>query len=224
MALITLDTITKQYTVGTQKIDALRGITLTIDKGEFTVFAGPSGSGKTTLLNIIGMLDCKTSGTYTLNEEAIDATDFDVLAEKRGHSIGFIFQNFNLMKNLSVAENVELPIAITGKVTPATKVRVHDLIDAVGLSAYRNHKPDELSGGQQQRVAIARALITNPAIILADEPTANLDSQTARSIIELMQRFNKEYSITFLFSTHDARLIDKARKVVELVDGRVKKR
>ena len=221
MSLIQLDDVTKEYYVGKQTIKALAGVNLSIEQGEFMVIAGPSGSGKTTLLNIIGMLDCKTSGGYSLDGKEINETDFDKLAWKRNKYIGFIFQNFNLFKILSVIENIEMPLLISRNHTSVSSSTIDDLIRAVGLEAYRNQKPDELSGGQQQRVAIARALITQPLIILADEPTANLDSHTAASIIALMQKINRERKVTFLFSTHDNRLIAQAHRVVELRDGKV---
>ncbi|MBN1980842.1 MAG: ABC transporter ATP-binding protein [Chitinivibrionales bacterium] len=219
MPLIQLSEVHKEYHVGKQTIKALAGVNLSIERGEFTVIAGPSGSGKTTLLNIIGMLDCKTTGHYYLDGTAIEEPDFDKLAWKRNTYIGFIFQNFNLMKLLNVTENIEMPLLISNNHKSVSKSMIDDLIRAVGLDAYRNQKPDELSGGQQQRIAIARALITQPLIVLADEPTANLDSHTATSIIELMQEINRQRKITFLFSTHDNRLISQARRVVELRDG-----
>jgi putative ABC transport system ATP-binding protein len=219
--MIELNGVEKEYYVGKQTIKALSGVNLSIEQGEFTVISGPSGSGKTTLLNIIGMLDCRTRGEYSLDGSPIRETDFDLLAEKRNSHIGFIFQNFNLMKILSVMENVEMPLLISRNRKSVSRDMVDNLIRAVGLDAYRDQRPDELSGGQQQRVAIARALITQPRIVLADEPTANLDSQTAASIIELMQQINREREVTFLFSTHDSRLIARARRHVELCDGKV---
>jgi putative ABC transport system ATP-binding protein len=219
MSLIQLHEIVKEFQVGKQVVKALSGVNLSIERGEFTVIAGPSGSGKTTLLNIIGMLDCKTRGEYTLDGDPINETDFDLLADRRNRSIGFIFQNFNLIKTLTVSENVQMPLLISRNHRSISGAMVDDLIRSVGLDAYRLQRPDELSGGQQQRVAIARALITQPLIVLADEPTANLDSHTAGAIIDLMLRINQQRNVTFIFSTHDNRLIAKARRVVELRDG-----
>jgi putative ABC transport system ATP-binding protein len=221
--LLELKAITKDYLLGKTKVSALRGVDLEVSAGEFTVVTGPSGSGKTTLLNIIGCLDRATSGSYTLDGEEVGDRDFDALAEVRNRKIGFIFQSFNLIPVLNVAENIEFPCMVRkdseGKV--ALRQRVVALAAAVGLEPYLHHKPDELSGGQRQRVAIARALITEPRLVLADEPTANLDSATSEQILDLMLRLNREKGVTFLFSTHDPRVVRHARRALHIQDGKM---
>ena len=219
MALLRLDGIEKYYELGKTTVTALRGVTLSVEAGEFTVVMGPSGSGKTTLLNIIGCLDKPTAGTYVLDGEAIGARDFNDLAEIRDRKIGFIFQNFNLIPVLSVRENIEFPCVIRGEGGAALGARVEAIAADVGLTEFLHHKPDELSGGQRQRVAIARALITGPQLVLADEPTANLDSVTSDQIINLMLALNRDKGVTFLFSTHDPRVMEHARRVVSIRDG-----
>jgi putative ABC transport system ATP-binding protein len=213
--------VTKSYELGKTTVVALRGVDLSIHSGEFTVVTGPSGSGKTTLLNIIGCLDRATSGTYRLDGEDVSSRDFDDLAEVRNHKIGFIFQSFNLIPVLDVAENIEFPCVVRKHPEPAKKLRerVLQLAEDVGLKQFLHHKPDELSGGQRQRVAIARALITEPKLVLADEPTANLDSGTSDQIIQLMLKLNREKGVTFLFSTHDPRVVQHARRALQIHDG-----
>jgi putative ABC transport system ATP-binding protein len=215
--------ITKHYQLGKTEVVALRGVDLTIDEGEFTVVTGPSGSGKTTLLNIIGCLDRATKGRYVLDGVDVSNRDFDDLAGVRNEKIGFIFQNFNLIPVLDVAENIEFPLAVRKNAEAPTEMRkrVKALAEAVGLDTYLHHKPDELSGGQRQRVAIARALITQPRLVLADEPTANLDSKTSDQIIDLMLALNKHEAVTFLFSTHDPRVVSHARRAMQISDGRM---
>ncbi|MBK7857552.1 MAG: ABC transporter ATP-binding protein [Archangiaceae bacterium] len=223
MSLIDLKGIEKHYELGKTTVTALRGVDLTVDKGEFTVVTGPSGSGKTTLLNIIGCLDRASKGTYVLDGTDVSDRDFDDLAEVRNQKIGFIFQSFNLIPVLDVAENIEFPCAVRKNPEDAGKLRarVNQLAKRVGLEPYLHHKPDELSGGQRQRVAIARALITEPRLVLADEPTANLDSTTSESIIDLMLELNKEQGVTFLFSTHDPRVVKHAKRALHIQDGRI---
>ena len=223
MSLLMLKGITKEYVLGAARVPALRGIDLTVEPGEFTVLMGPSGSGKSTLLNIIGCLDRPTSGTYALEGESIGERDFDALADVRNRKIGFIFQAFNLIPVLNVLENIEFPCLLGRRREPAPDLRrrVLGLAEAVGLASHLAHRPDELSGGQRQRVAIARALITAPDLVLADEPTANLDSVTSAQIVELMQRLNAERGTTFLFSTHDPRVTERARRVIRMEDGRI---
>jgi putative ABC transport system ATP-binding protein len=220
-ALLELKGITKDYMLGKTQVSALRGIDLTVSAGEFTVVTGPSGSGKTTLLNIIGCLDRATTGSYRLDGEDVSQRDFDDLAEVRNKKIGFIFQSFNLIPVLSVAENIELPWVVQphheGKA--ALRKRVEALAEAVGLKPYLNHRPDELSGGQRQRVAIARALISEPRLVLADEPTANLDSKNSNQILDLMLDLNRTKGVTFLFSTHDPRVEAHARRSLHIKDG-----
>jgi len=221
--LIKLNGITKSYQLGKTEVVALRGVDLTVDVGEFTVVTGPSGSGKTTLLNIIGCLDRATQGQYTLDGVDVSQRDFDELAGVRNEKIGFIFQNFNLIPVLDVAENIEFPLAVrkNAESPKALRKRVLELTQEVGLDKFLHHKPDELSGGQRQRVAIARALITSPRLVLADEPTANLDSQTSDQIIDLMLELNKHEGVTFLFSTHDPRVVKHARRALQISDGKM---
>jgi putative ABC transport system ATP-binding protein len=221
--LIELKGITKDYLLGKTKVSALRGVDLSMGAGEFTVVTGPSGSGKTTLLNIIGCLDRATQGSYQLDGEEVGDRDFDALAEVRNRKIGFIFQSFNLIPVLNVAENIEFPCVVRkdAESKAVLRRRVEALAQAVGLEPYLHHKPDELSGGQRQRVAIARALITQPQLVLADEPTANLDSATSEQIIDLMLALNREKGVTFLFSTHDPRVVAHARRALRIHDGRM---
>lgn len=221
--LIELSGIKKSYQLGLTEVVALRGVDLTVDVGEFTVVTGPSGSGKTTLLNIIGCLDRASAGTYVLDGIDVSNRDFDDLADVRNQKIGFIFQNFNLIPVLNVAENIEFPCSVRpgGEDAATLRARVEQLAEEVGLKQYLHHKPDELSGGQRQRVAIARALITRPRLVLADEPTANLDSKTSDQIIDLMLELNKLEGVTFLFSTHDPRVVKHARRALQISDGQM---
>jgi putative ABC transport system ATP-binding protein len=221
--LLELKAITKDYLLGKTRVSALRGVDLEVSAGEFTVVMGPSGSGKTTLLNIIGCLDRATSGAYRLDGEEVGDRDFDALADVRNRKIGFIFQSFNLIPVLNVAENIEFPCMVRKDVEgkAVLRQRVEALAEAVGLKPYLHHKPDELSGGQRQRVAIARALITEPRLVLADEPTANLDSATSEQILDLMLKLNREKGVTFLFSTHDPRVVAHARRVLHIQDGKM---
>jgi putative ABC transport system ATP-binding protein len=221
--LIALTGITKNYQLGKTQVVALRGVDLTVDIGEFTVVTGPSGSGKTTLLNIIGCLDRASAGRYVLDGVDVSNRDFDDLAGVRNERIGFIFQNFNLIPVLDVAENIEFPVAVRkhGEAAALLRARVVELARSVGLDKFLHHKPDELSGGQRQRVAIARALITQPRLVLADEPTANLDSDTSDQIINLMLELNRNQGVTFLFSTHDPRVVRHARRALQISDGRM---
>jgi putative ABC transport system ATP-binding protein len=221
--LIELSGIKKSYQLGLTQVVALRGVDLTIDVGEFTVVTGPSGSGKTTLLNIIGCLDRASAGKYVLDGIDVSNRDFDDLADVRNQKIGFIFQNFNLIPVLNVAENIEFPCAVRsgGEDPKVLRARVEKLAEAVGLKDHLHHKPDELSGGQRQRVAIARALITTPRLVLADEPTANLDSKTSDQIVDLMLELNREQGVTFLFSTHDPRVVRHARRALQILDGQM---
>ena len=223
MSLIELTEIAKTYDLGGMPVPALRGINLVVDKGEFTVITGPSGSGKSTLLHIIGCLDQPTSGTYLLDGHVIHGRDLDELASVRNTKIGFIFQSFNLVPVLDVIENIELPCLIGPHPLPAAEARARAmaLVGRVGLASVVSHRPDQLSGGQRQRVAIARALVMQPALVLADEPTANLDSVTSQQIIDLMLTLNRDDGVTFLFSTHDHRVEQHARRVVAISDGQL---
>ncbi len=221
--LIELKDLKKSYQLGQTEVVALRGVNLVVDVGEFTVVTGPSGSGKTTLLNIIGCLDRASSGSYVLDGLDVSNRDFDDLADVRNQKIGFIFQSFNLIPVLDVAENIEFPCAVrtNGEAPQVLRARVERLAEAVGLKDYLKHKPDELSGGQRQRVAIARALITTPRLVLADEPTANLDSKTSEQIIDLMLALNRDHGVTFLFSTHDPRVVKHAQRALQIQDGQM---
>jgi putative ABC transport system ATP-binding protein len=221
--LLSMKDITKTYDLGKTRVPALQGVNLTLAKGEFTVIMGPSGSGKSTLLNIVGCLDRPTTGHYLFKDTDVGAHDFDELAGLRNQNIGFIFQSFNLIPVLDVVENIEFPCLMRKQreLSASLRRRVCALAEEVGLGPYLKHRPDELSGGQRQRVAIARALITNPELVLADEPTANLDSTTSQQIISIMQGLNEEKGVTFLFSTHDPRVTKHAKRVVQVADGKI---
>jgi putative ABC transport system ATP-binding protein len=221
--LVSMTDVTKIYDLGKTRVPALQGVNLRIAKGEFTVIMGPSGSGKSTLLNIVGCLDRPTAGSYRFKDVDVSDRDFDKLAGLRNENIGFIFQSFNLIPVLDVVENIEFPCLMRKQRESASSLRrrVHALAEEVGLTPYLKHRPDELSGGQRQRVAIARALITTPELVLADEPTANLDSKTSEQIIAIMQRLNQEKGVTFLFSTHDPRVTQHAKRVLHVADGQI---
>jgi len=220
--LIHMIGITKQYTIGGSLIHALKGIDLTIQKGEFVSVWGPSGSGKTTLLNLIGAIDTPSSGQFLFNGTEIVSLSDNQKAELRNQSIGFIFQQFNLVPVLSALENVMLPLQIRGISHAEAKKTAAKRLDQVELSSFVTHRPDKLSGGQQQRVAIARALVTNPYLVIADEPTANLDSKTAMKIVSLMRDLNRKEKTTFIFSTHDQRLLDSVYRLIHLEDGLIR--
>ncbi len=214
--------IKKVYQKGAVFVEALRGIDLEIEKGEFLSVMGPSGSGKTTLLNIIGCLDVPTDGEVIYDGTALKNLKEDELSEYRKKNIGFIFQSYNLIPVLTVKENIELPMIIEKKLSPEEREkRVMTLIERVGLKGMENRYPRELSGGQEQRVAIARALVKNPLLILADEPTANLDSVTAEEVIEIMREMNEVEKTTFIFSTHDPRVEKHAKRLIILRDGQI---
>lgn len=217
MEVAKLTEVTRVYTVGEVETHALRGIDLNIGEGEFTTLVGPSGSGKTTLLQLIGCLDKPTTGKVFINGQDATVMNRNQRADLRKGTIGFIFQFFALVPTLTAYENVELPLLLSGNRNH--KARVIELLDAVDLSDRATHRPDQLSGGQQQRVAVARALATNPSMILADEPTANLDTENGEQVMEIMAKLNKETNTTFVFATHDPRVIKYARRVVTLVDG-----
>jgi len=221
MALIEINSVTKDYLLGQTVVHALRGITLEIKEGEFIAIWGPSGSGKTTLLNLVGAIDEPTSGQVRFEGQVLSTFTDDQRSELRNRSIGFIFQGFNLVPVLSALENVMLPLQIRGLSGKEAFGRAMDRLEQVGLSDYSNNRPDKLSGGQQQRVSIARALVTNPLLVIADEPTANLDSDTAMKILGLMRLLNSEERTTFVFSTHDQRLLSNVDRLVRLEDGLV---
>ncbi|WP_265941736.1 ABC transporter ATP-binding protein [Dechloromonas sp. A34] len=222
-SVVRIERVFKEYLLGEQIVQALNDITLAIEPGVFLAIAGPSGSGKTTMLNLIGCIDRPTSGNIYINEENVSQKSANELADLRAHSIGFIFQSFNLLPVLSAAENVEYPLLRRNDVSPADrKRRVDYFLDIVGLSKYANNRPNQLSGGQRQRVAIARALAVKPAIVLADEPTANLDKATGIEILKLMKKINEHLGTTFIFSTHDQKVIDHANRLVKVEDGTIK--
>ena len=215
--MIELAKVSKIYYMGKIKVQALNNISLKINTGEFITLKGPSGSGKTTLLNVIGALDIPDSGTIKFNNNDISLYNHKQRTVFRAKNLGFIFQNYNLIPELNVYENIEIPLLITKD--KHRKKKILEAIEKVGLSNRLKHKPGELSGGQQQRVAIARALIKKPGLILADEPTANLDQDTGKEIIQLMHDLNKLYSLTFIISTHDELLLEKTDRIIKLRDG-----
>jgi len=219
---ITMTGLCKEYRLGKTTVRALRNVDLEIRSGSFTCVAGPSGSGKTTLLNMIGLIDAPTSGTVHVAGEDIQGLPEKLRTRYRSRTLGFIFQSFNLLPVLDVYENVRLPLILHGQLTPAEKKeRVLEMIEAVGLTDHMRHKPFELSGGQRQRVAIARALVTHPLIVLADEPTANLDSETGAEVLALMEGINRDRGTTFIFSSHDPRVMERAARIIRLHDGAV---
>jgi putative ABC transport system ATP-binding protein len=218
--IVSVKDATKDYALGTTIVQALRGVTLDVHEGEFLSIAGPSGSGKTTLLNLIGCVDVPTKGTVAVAGKDTRQLSERALTKLRLNTIGFIFQSFNLVSVLSVYQNVELPLLLQGTGAKERKQRVTALLDRVGLHEYIRHRPSELSGGQRQRVAIARALVSRPQLVLADEPTANLDSTTGQNILDLMKELNRTERTTFIFSTHDARVMAHASAVVRLADGK----
>ncbi len=222
MAMLHLEKIRKIYKKGENEVTALDSVDLDIEKSEYMAVVGPSGSGKTTLLNILGCLDVPTSGRLVYDGRELRALGEKELSEYRKEHVSFIFQSYNLIPVLTVLENVELPLVIERRRNGSlARVKARELLDAVGLSGMEHRFPRELSGGQEQRVAIARALVKDPIVVLADEPTANLDSKTAEEIVELMKRINAERRTTFLFSTHDKLVMEHARRVVTLRDGAV---
>jgi len=221
MLLTEMIDIKKDYFLGETVVHALRGIDLTIDKGEFVAIWGPSGSGKTTLLNLIGAIDQPTSGQFYIEGQEIKRLSDNKRTELRNRSIGFIFQGFNLIPVLSALENVMLPLEIRGASFSKAKEKALWRLDEVGLSDFVSHRPDKMSGGQQQRVAIARALVTGPSLVIADEPTANLDTGTSKKIIGLMRNLNEKEKTTFIFSTHDQRLLDQVKRLIQLEDGKI---
>jgi putative ABC transport system ATP-binding protein len=222
MSIVSVQRVSKDYMLGKTVVPAVRDVSLEIEKGEFISIAGPSGSGKTTLLNLIGCVDTPTSGTVLVDGKDTSRLAERALTDLRLHTIGFVFQSFNLVQVLSVFQNVEFPLLLQGRLGKRERqARVGGLLEAVGLDAHARHRPSELSGGQRQRVAVARALVTRPALVLADEPTANLDSQTGESIIDLMKEMNERDGTTFVFSTHDPRVMAHASAVIRIVDGRI---
>ena len=219
-ALCTLENVDKDYGTGPTRVRALQGVTLTITPGEFTVFSGPSGSGKTTLLNLVGLLDVVTKGTIHLEGQDISKLSARQHAGVRGRRIGFVFQSFNLVPVLTALENVELALQLSGW-SGDKGAASREILTQVGLAEHLDRYPNQLSGGQQQRVAVARALVKKPALVIADEPTANLDSTTGGNVLDIMRELNDKLGTTFIFSTHDPRVMERARRIIKLVDGRV---
>ncbi|HZH78127.1 MAG TPA: ABC transporter ATP-binding protein [Archangium sp.] len=220
--IVSLSDVTKTYSLGKVQVPALRGVTLDVFPGEFISIAGPSGSGKTTALNLIGCVDTATGGVVRVDGQDTKQLSERQLTNLRLHTIGFIFQSFNLVSVLSVFQNVEFPLLLQRKLNAKERnERVMTLLEQVGLEKHARHRPNELSGGQRQRVAVARALVTRPKLVLADEPTANLDSVTGQTIIDLMKELNRKEGTTFIFSTHDAKVMNHANAVVRLADGKI---
>lgn len=222
MSLLMLESIEKTYGKGQVEVHALRGVNLQIMEGEFTSIFGPSGSGKTTLLNLIGALDRPSSGNILFNGEPIGAMNKNEQAMHRRRNIGFIFQSYNLIPVLTAYENVEFALKFSGKdLNKHTKEKVIQILERVGLGEMMHRRPNELSGGQNQRVAVARALVKEPKLVLADEPTANLDTQTSKEVLEIMVRMNRELKTTFIFSTHDPMVMEYAKRLLEIRDGNI---
>jgi putative ABC transport system ATP-binding protein len=219
--IITLENVHKEYRSGTTAVEALRGVDLQFGAGEFAGLVGPSGSGKTTLLNIIGSLDAPTSGNAVVMDQDIGTLSHRAAAELRNRHIGFIFQTFNLLPVYSAYENVEFPLLLLKTPAAEREKKVRDALEMVGLAERMKSRPSQLSGGQSQRVAIARAIVKQPKLILADEPTANLDAENSHNILQIMTRINQELGTTFIFSTHDEKVIGYLRRKITLVDGQV---
>ena len=220
MGSVSVRNVSKDYVLGRTIVRALHDVSLEVERSEFIAIAGPSGSGKSTLLNLVSAIDSPTSGEVLIDGVALKSLDDNGLSDLRANKIGFIFQTFNLIPVLSAYENVEFPLLFKRQGS-VSKSRVQDVLARVGLADFMRHRPDELSGGQRQRVAVARALVTDPLIVLADEPTANLDSETGQAVIDLMLEINRSAGTTFIFSTHDPSVMSHARRVVRLVDGRI---
>ncbi len=220
--IIQIDNLNKSYIIGNQILPVLKELSLTVQKGEYVALMGPSGSGKSTLMNIIGCLDSFNTGTYKLNQIEVSKLNDNELAEIRNHQIGFIFQTFNLLPRYSALENVELPLIYAGWNKKNRRERAIEVLKQVGLEDRMTHKPNELSGGQRQRVAIARALVNNPAILLADEPTGNLDSKTSEEIMSLFETIHQNGN-TIIIVTHEEDIAQKSRRIIRLLDGKIDK-
>jgi len=222
--VVRVENVSKTYRLGDQDVPALKNINLSVEPGVFLALAGPSGSGKTTLLNLMGCIDTPTTGRIVINNQDVTGKTSDELADLRARTIGFIFQTFNLLPVLSAEENVEYPLLQIREIDRRERrERVARYLEMVGLANFARHRPNQLSGGQRQRVAIARALATHPAIVLADEPTANLDHVTGKSILRLMKAINREFRTTFVFSTHDPRVMELADRLVHIEDGEIRR-
>jgi putative ABC transport system ATP-binding protein len=223
MEVVKIENVTRVYQIGKVETQALRGVNLSIESGEFTALVGPSGSGKTTLLQMIGCLDQPSTGKVFINNKEVTSLNRNQRADMRRGTIGFIFQFFALIPTLTAYENVEMPLLLNGHSPRERKERVMELLKAVDLADRANNRPDQLSGGQQQRVAVARALASKPTLILADEPTANLDTTNGKQVMEIMAKLNQETGVTFVFATHDPRVIGYAKRTVTLQDGLITK-
>jgi putative ABC transport system ATP-binding protein len=221
LPVIELKGVTKDYRQGVVDVHALRGLDLAVRKGEFVAICGPSGSGKTTALNLIGALDKATSGSVKLEGHDLNALSRRALSRLRRDRIGFVFQAYNLLPVLTAYENAETVLALQGASASERRDRVMKLLAEVGLEGMEDRRPDQLSGGQQQRVAIVRAIAANPAVVLADEPTANVDSETAEKLLSIMEQLNRERGVTFIFSTHDPRVMEHARRLIRMRDGQI---
>ena len=220
MSIIKTENLVRHFTVGTQTVEALRGVSLDIDKGEFVAIMGPSGSGKSTLMNIIGCLDSPTSGTYYLNNKNVSTLDDDALALIRNHEIGFVFQNFHLLARNTALDNVMLPLKYAGIDKSEQEEIAMEVIKSVDLESRAHHQPSELSGGQQQRVAIARALVNKPSILFADEPTGNLDSKTGDDVMKLFTNLHKQGQ-TIILITHEIEVANQAERIISIKDGKI---
>lgn len=221
MKVIEIKDLRKTYSESEVEVHAVNGVTLDFEEGEFAAIVGPSGSGKTTLLNMIGGLDDPTSGEVMVGGTTMSTMKGETLTDFRLKNIGFVFQSYNLIPVLTAKENTEFVMRLQGKTSKECETRTEELLKSVGLGERMNARPAKLSGGQQQRVAVARALASKPKFILADEPTANLDSKSTETLLDIMEKLNKEENITFVFSTHDARVVKKARRVITVEDGKV---
>lgn len=224
MSLIKCENVEKVYCDNGVPVHALKGVDIEIEKGEFMVISGPSGSGKTTLLNVIGSLDAPTKGKVYFNDKDLSGKSKTELSKMRLQKLGFIFQAYNLIPVLSAIENVEFPMMLQGVPESERHDRAQKALDDLGIGELSNKKPNEMSGGQQQRVAVARAIATEPLVVLADEPTANLDSKTGAKLLDLMEEMNRKKNITFVFSSHDRQIMERARRMVKLKDGLVDER
>ncbi len=218
--MIRLEKVCRDFQVGDQVVHALDHVDLDIEPGEYLSIMGPSGSGKSTLLNILGLLDRPNSGTYWLNDADVSSLDDDALAEQRQRNIGFIFQSFHLIPRLSALENVELPLLLAGAPVAARRERAREVLDSVGLAARSDHRPDQLSGGERQRVAIGRAIVMKPGLLLADEPTGNLDSRSSEEVIDIVEQLNRD-GISLMIVTHDIDIGRRAHRHISLRDGKI---
>lgn len=221
MALVEMQAVSRHYRLGAIAVAALNNIDLTVERGEFVAVWGPSGSGKSTLCHLLGGIDVPTSGTVLVNGRNMALMSDDERSEHRNRSVGFIFQQFNLVPVLSAVENVMMPLTLRGENTARARARALALLDELGIAEFGSQRPDQLSGGQRQRVAVARALITDPPLVIADEPTANLDSENATMLVNLMRTLHESNDVSFVFSTHDRRLLERVDRRIRLHDGRI---